>query len=288
MFKKSSSALSLNHLEEKHLPDDRNFQEFKLFVSNKKIIAEINTLRSKKKISPCHIKSRLLKINTLLEDLGCLETGLDVKPEKLIELQEIYNSKKIRKECEEKISRLHRYVSSRINNKHIEAFLKKYNKPFSWSDSLAGFILTGVVRAPCPPYEINLIENGVELKMFPGINWTTYLKAIDIIQGLKFQEKSNNRYKVYIKNNSVVLEMDGKGRSAGLRQQYKKVIKLLLGLSGADIKNKRRKKLDEHLIVALEEKYLRKTPLYGGGGYDALNRKRSKRVYSGGEKSRFT
>ncbi len=174
MPKTKNSILSIFHVET-NSSNDRNYQEFKLFVNNEKVRKEIGFLRLKRRIIPDNIKRKVEKYRTLRDKIDDIQeraleqaqvNGVDNDSSALFDIQEKYGFQKLENESRNYIDALHRDVNSKISIEDIEKILKKYHKPFSWVDSLSGYILTGVIRSP-HSYEIRLIKAGVELIIFP-------------------------------------------------------------------------------------------------------------------------
>ena len=261
-----NSVLNIFHLEHNDVPDSRDYQEFKLFLKDERIKELIPALRKERNIDPNDIRTRLQGYADLLDaeeivmDQAVQEAagkGLVNNPIELFNIQEKYGHPELTKKSNAYICDLHRYVNSRITIKDIEKILIEFNKPFSWADSLSGYILTAVIRAPHDPYEIRCIPGGgVELKNFPGINWPIYLKAIKTVGEFKSLGEKGNCI-IRSENNAVILRISGKMKVTTLRGKYKEINALLLNLCGSEIKNKRKKKLDEHLTVAMRQEWLK-------------------------------
>jgi hypothetical protein len=122
-----------------------------------------------------------------------------------------------------------------------------------------------VFRSPVY-YEAIPLRGAVRLTIFPGIDQDTYFEAIDLVKNFKSLD-GKGKCRVFSRNNSVILELSGKVAVTILRKQYTKITKLCSKLCGSQIKNKRKKRLDEHYVIASKQKWLKTIPKYDTKGY---------------------
>ncbi len=202
--------------------DNKYYQEFKLFISQKGVMRWIEGIRKSSGINPADINKRLEAIDNTLKKRDvvarkmskCLqEKGVifEKSPSEYFKTQKKFDYARLRDESHKQWGALENYVNSKVKRDDIVKILRIFNKPSSWEYSLISFFLTGKIVAPSVKIEteVDRIGGRIILKLSAEATmddirgkWghieklQSNLRGYDIKYGARVKKKFNEKERI--------------------------------------------------------------------------------------------
>jgi len=140
-------------------PQDKHYQEFKLFLSQRSVKRYILSLRETSKIDITKINKRLQKTAKILKDKQRAgnkvvkyekEKGLTFEKNhsECLKIERKFGYSSLAQKSLDYWAKLENDVNSKITIDDIRRILRLFNKPFSWEYPLSCYILTGKIITP--------------------------------------------------------------------------------------------------------------------------------------------